>query len=462
MTSVLPTPAATGPGDATSGTGPAPGRWTRVGVHTPRGRLDVALPADVAVAELVPMVRELLGRASTDTPQAWRFTGPAGGPLPADATLDELGIREGELLHLGPPRPAPAPPVLDDAAETVAGAVRGAADVAGTARWSGTAAAVLATAAAGAVLSTMDGSWRPWACALAAAGAVGALLVAHRGRDDDRLTTAAALCAVPAAATAGLTALPAPAGAGALLLAAAGTGLAAAAGQAIARAVSPVLLAVALAASGTAAAALARLLLEAPVTAVAAGLAAPALAAGPLLPRLALRLARIPAPAVPTDAESVAGAERVLPGAELTARAELARGLHTGTLAGTAVAAAGAAAVAATGGWTGGLLLVVTAAVLLLRARALVEPAAARILTGAAVVAVATAAVPAALALDPAPRLAVAAGLLLAVGAGAAAARTTPSPPARRALDVCELVLTAAAVPAALAAMGLFALVRTL
>ncbi|WFG44584.1 EsaB/YukD family protein [Pseudonocardia alni] len=216
MTSVLPAPAATGPGDAVPATtyGPVPGRWTRVGVHTPRGRLDVALPADVAVAELVPMVRELLGRAATDTPQAWRFTGPAGGPLPAGATLDELGVHEGELLHLGPPRPAPAPPVLDDAAETVAAAVRGAADAAGTARWSGTAAAVLATTAAGAVLSTVDGSWRPWACALAAAGAVVALLVAHRARDDDRLTTAAALCAVPAAATAGLTALPAPAGAG--------------------------------------------------------------------------------------------------------------------------------------------------------------------------------------------------------------------------------------------------------
>lgn len=464
MTSVLPVPAATDPGDATSAatSGPVPGRWTRVGVHTPRGRLDVALPADVAVAELVPMVRELLGRATADTPQAWRFTGPAGGPLPAAATLDELGVREGELLHLGPPRPAPAPPVLDDAAETVAGAVREAADAAGTARWSGTAAAVLATAAAGAVLSTVEGPWRPWACALAAAGAVGTLVVAHRGRHDDRLTTAAALCAVPAAATAGLTALPGPAGAGALLLAAAGAGLAAAAGQAIARAVSPVLLAVALAASGTAVAALARLLLEAPVTAVAAGLAAPALAAGPLLPRLALRLAGIPAPAVPTDADSVAGAEQVLPGAELTARAGLARGLHTGTLAGTAVVAAGAGAVAATGGWTGGLLLVVTAAVLLLRARALVEPAPARILTGSAVVAVAIAAVPAALALEPAPRLAVAAGLLLAVGVGAAAARATPSPPARRALDVCELVLTAAAVPAALAAMGLFSLVRTL
>ncbi|MEJ8280255.1 type VII secretion integral membrane protein EccD [Pseudonocardia spirodelae] len=460
MTSVMPAPATAGDDGAPSGSpaGPVPGRWTRVAVHTPRGRLDVALPADVAVAELVPMVRELLGRGTPGLPQAWRFTGPAGGALPPDATLDELGVREGELLHLGPPRPAPAPPVLDDAAEAVAGVVREAGTGA-TAR-AGSAGAVLTTAAAAAVLSTVDGPGRPWACALAAVAAGVALLVAYRTAHDPRVAGAAALCAVPVAAAAGLTALPAPPGAGALLLAAAGAGLAAAAGQALVRTVSPVLLAVALTAGATAAAALARLLLDAPVTAVAAGLAAPALAAGPLLPRLALRLAGVPAPAVPTGADGLADAERVLPGDELLARAGLARGLYLGTLAGTADPAAGAAAVAAAGGPPGGLLLLETAAVLLLRARSCAEPAAARVQAAAAVVAVAAAAVPAALTLSAALRPAVAAGLLLAVAGGAAAVRAAPSPPARRALDVGELVLTAAAIPAALAAMGLFALVR--
>ncbi|MBP2365825.1 type VII secretion integral membrane protein EccD [Pseudonocardia parietis] len=462
MTAVLPPP-------ALPAADPEPGHRVRVSVLTPRGRADLALPADVVLAELVPMVRELVGRAgTTGVPQAWRFSGSGGGPLPPDRTLDELRVHDGELLHLGPARPVPAPPVLDDAAEAVAHTVREAGEGSGAAGWAGPAAAVLGTTGACAVLSTVDGPLRLAAVATAAAGALIALVVARRctasgGAADARTATGAALCAVPAAATAGLLALPAPAGAGALLLAAAGAGCAAAAGQAIARAVSPVLLAVAMACTGTALAALARLLLDAPVGAVAAGLAAPALAAGPLLPRLALRLAGIPAPDVPADAGGLPGAEQVLPGDVLAARARLARGLHSGTLAGTAVPAVGGAAVAAaTGGWTGAVLLAVTATVLLLRARALVEPVPARVLAGTAVVAVVSVAVPVALTVEAPVRIGVAAGLLLAVAAGAATARARPSPPTRRALDVLELVLTAAAIPAALAAMGLFGLVRGL
>ncbi|MBC3189754.1 type VII secretion integral membrane protein EccD [Pseudonocardia sp. C8] len=443
---------------------PHSGRWVRSTVLTPRGRVDLALPADVPVAELVPMVRELVGRPSrAGVPEAWRFTGAAGGPLPPDATLHELRVRDGDLLRLGPAGPAPAPPVRDDAAEAVADAVREAGTAAGDARWAGPAAAVVVTAAACAVLSTVDGPLRPAAAATAAAGAVVALIVTRRSHVDGHAPAGAGLCAVPAAATAGLLALPGPPGAGALLLAAAAAGLVAAAGQALRHAVCPALLAVALACTGTAAAALARLLLDAPPGAVAAGLAAPALAAGPVLPRLALRLAGVPAPDVPADADGLPGAERVLPPDVLAARARLARGLHAGTLAGTALPAAGGSAVAAAvGGPPGALLLAATAAVLLLRARALVEPVPARLLAGTAVAAVAAAAVPAALAVAPAVRIGVAAGLLLAVAAGAAAARATPSPPARRALDVTELVLTAAAIPVSLAAMGVFALVRGL
>lgn len=456
MTSVLPAPAAAEPETATPS-----GRWVRVTVLSPRGRADVALPADVAVAELVPMVRELIGGTPADgVPQGWRFTGPGGGPLPPDATPEDLRIRDGELLHLGPPRTAPAPPVVDDAADALAEAVREAA--ADTGRPAGALAAASAVLAACAVLATVAGPLRPAAAGLAALGAVVGLYVARRRSGPDAV--AAAGCAVPFAATAGLLALPAgpPLTPGTVLLAAAAGGAAAAAGSALAGTASAVLAAAALTASGIAAAALARLLLDAPTAAVAAGLALPMLAAGPLLPRLALRLAGVPAPAVPTDLDGLDAAERG-PGPELPARAALARALHTGTLAGTALPAAGGAAVAASGGgWAGGLLVAVTAAVLLLRARALAEPGPARMLAGIAVLGVAGAAVPAALAHGPGVRLGAAAALGLAVLVGGAMVRVTPSPPARRALDVTELLLTAAAIPAALAAMGLFTWVRGL
>ena len=41
-------------------------------------------------------------RARGRGPEPWRLTGAAGGPLPPDATLDELGVLDGELLRLGP------------------------------------------------------------------------------------------------------------------------------------------------------------------------------------------------------------------------------------------------------------------------------------------------------------------------------------------------------------------------
>ncbi|MFP5019841.1 type VII secretion integral membrane protein EccD [Pseudonocardia phyllosphaerae] len=452
MTSVVPRPVAVSV--------PASGRWVRVTVVTPRGRADLALPADVAVAELVPMVREVVGgRPVSRRPEGWRFTGTSGVPLPPDATPDELSLRDGELLHLGPARPVPAPPVVDDAADAVAESVRSATGP-GPLPVGAVGATLLVVAACG-VLATVTGPLRPGAAVLAGAGALVALLVARRSGGNG-----AACCAVPPAATAGLLALPPTTGApsaGALLLAAAAAGAVAATGLVLLRVLSPLLLAATLATSATALAALAALVLDAPAPAVAAGLAAPALAVGPLLPRIALRLAGVAAPAVPTGADDLAAAEHLPGAAELPARAELARGLLAGAVAGTALPAAGAAALAASGGGTAGAgLAAVTAAVLLLRARTHTEPLPAQALTGCALAGVAAAAVPAALAHGAEIRLAVAAGLGLATLVGAACVRATPSPPVRRALDVVELLLTAAAIPVALAAMGLFALVRGL
>ena len=43
-----------------------------------------------------------------------------GGPLPAEATLTELGVLDGELLRLAPEGPAPASPVFDDPVDALA------------------------------------------------------------------------------------------------------------------------------------------------------------------------------------------------------------------------------------------------------------------------------------------------------------------------------------------------------
>ena len=90
---------------------PAPPAYCRLTVLAPGTRADVAVPADVPAAELVPMLMELFGRHGDPArPEPWRLTGATGGVLPPDATLDELGVVDGELLRLGPTAPPTVSP----------------------------------------------------------------------------------------------------------------------------------------------------------------------------------------------------------------------------------------------------------------------------------------------------------------------------------------------------------------
>ncbi|TCK20366.1 type VII secretion integral membrane protein EccD [Pseudonocardia endophytica] len=452
---------------------PPADRWCRAGVLTPRGRVDLALPADVPVAELVPMVLELIGEPSrqdesggSPVPEPWRLCGPAGGPLPPEATLDGLGVLDGELLHIGPRAAAVPPPVFDDPADALAAAVR---DGGSAGSWRpGPVAAPLVVTAAAVLLATVRTSSVPVVVAAAVVAVLGAgLAVLHARRVSSRDGAAAgsaALCATAPAAAAGVLVLPGPLGSGQVLLGALGAGLAAVLGLAVLRSVTPALLAVVVVAPALVVAAVVRLGTDAPIGAIGAGLAAVALAAGPVLPRAALRVAGMPAPVVPTDLEEIARADTaVLPAPELGRRADLARGLFAGLSAGAALPAGGGAVVAAAdGSWSGVALAAVTVVVLLLRARAFAEAGPALVLAATAVGTAVGTGLLAATAHGPVVRL-VAAGVLgLGVLVAVRTAGTTLSPVGRRTLDVLELVLTAAAIPAALAAMGLFALVRGL
>ena len=86
---------------------PAAPAFCRVTVLAPGRRVDVALPVDVPMAELNPLVLELLGEParSPARPDPWRFAGATGAQLPPGATLDELGVLDGETLRLGPAAP---------------------------------------------------------------------------------------------------------------------------------------------------------------------------------------------------------------------------------------------------------------------------------------------------------------------------------------------------------------------
>jgi type VII secretion integral membrane protein EccD len=447
--------------------------FCRLTVLAPRARVDVSLPADVPVAELVPMVLELVGEPVFGLrPEPWRLSGAAGGPLPPGATLAQLGVPDGELLRLAPAAPPPPPPVFDDPVDALAATAGGSEDR----RFAAAAVLSVAVAAAGLLALRPGGTLPAVVAGLGAAVAVAAAArLARRAAavsDPHHLHLAArtaAVTAVPLAAAAGWAVQPASPGVARLLLAVAAAGTVAALAQVALRVVAPLLIGAVVSAVPVGLGALAVLRFDAPVSAVAAGVCAVALAAGPLLPRIALRLAGTPRPVVPGDGTELVDADGgadVLPPAEFAERADLARGYLAGLVGGCAVVAAGAALPAAAGGeWAGPVLAGVAAVVLALRARSYADPAPARTLLAAAVAAVAGLGWLVALRTGPAGQP-VAGGALLVValvGTGAlAGGRRAGSPVVRRALDLMEGVLIAAAIPLALAAMDLFRLVREL
>jgi len=444
--------------------------FCRLTVLAPRHRVDVALPSDVPVAELVPMVLELVGEPGrTVAPRPWRLSGIVGGPLPAAATLGELGVLDGELLRLGPALPVPAAPVFDDPVDAVAA---GAAT--GTRGRRFEAAVVLTASVATAVLLGASGPGSAPSALLAGAGALlaitGAGRLAQRGGDPtftQALARGVGLAGVALAAAAGWAAVPDPPGPVPLMAAALAAGIAAAATQLLLRVVAPALVAAGAVAVVCAGAVIAVRLGATPVAA-ATGVAALALVAAPLLPRAAIRLAGLPRPVVPADeTELTDDDEPLLPPAELAERADLARGYLAGLVGAAAVLAASGALIAASaGGWAGPGFAGVTAVVLLLRARGYADVAPAR--TGLAAGTAVAIGLAAAVGGPGSPWGLVACAVLL-VGAGAGIAalaaaergtRPELSPVLRRTVDLVEGVFAAAAVPLALAAMDLFALVR--
>jgi hypothetical protein len=485
----------------------APPAFSRVTVLTPDRRVDVALPTDVVLAELVPMVLELLGEPlrSPDRPDPWRFTGTTGGLLPSGATLDELGVLDGEMLRLGPASPPPPAPVFDDPVDALAAL---APHRRRDRRWPAT-AAVGVTLAAAALLATVrsGGAGGPQVAAASWLGGIGAVAalayagwVARRhGRsgvepdadaepggvleDDvpededaagdlgaDRLAAlVAACCAVPLAGAAGWAAFPGPPDATHLLIAAVAAGTAAAVGQVALRAVAPLLIAAVVLAVVTGTAAVVGLRFGVAAPALSAAAAAVALCAGPLLPRAVLRLAGLPRPVVPADARDLVSADAgpdLLSPAELAERARVARGQLAGLSGGFAVAAAVAVLpAAAPGGWAGTALAAVAVVTLLLRARGFADVGPSRVHLVAGIAAGVALVVLGAAASGPAGRPVGALVLIGAAALGVQALDGAPpglSPVARRAVDIAEGALTAIAVPLALAAAGVFALVRGL
>ncbi|MFJ4961830.1 type VII secretion integral membrane protein EccD [Streptomyces sp. NPDC088729] len=336
----------------------------RLTVRAPSVTIDLAVPADVPVADLLPTLLRYVGEEAEESGldhAGWVLQRLGDAPLDEETTLTGAGLVDGAVLHLRPHTQALPEARLDDLvdgmAETVArrlhtwhaGAARGL--LVGTA---------VATVAAALVVVFRPGVAESSGIRAACAAIVGVLLLAGAGSASravgDRLSaTALALLVAPCFALVGwvlpggdLTGPDATEVVGARLLAA---GAAAAGGAVLALAATavgaPALLATAMVAVATAIAGalMGYTGLDAPAS-VALVAAVVTLAAGAVAP-FAFKLAGMRMPALPSSAGQLQEGIDPYAGDEVAERTELAGRWVAVLFAATGTVAAAALAVLA-------------------------------------------------------------------------------------------------------------------
>ncbi|MEP6697080.1 MAG: type VII secretion integral membrane protein EccD [Pseudonocardiales bacterium] len=452
----------------------------RVTVVAPYTRVDVALPHTATLAELLPTLLKLAGEDVVDSGAAhggWALARLGERPLDSGHTIDALGIRDGDVLHLRPRRAELPTPVFDDVVDAIATTTRERA-----ARWQPANTRRTGLVIGGALLSAgvlapaLAGTNRQAAALIAAA--VAALLLLSgaglaRALQDSAAGAVSAGAGLAYAFVAGLVATApghgiAPLGRTELLLACSAL--------LVAAVLAAVLVGDFTAVFGAAAAVgllgclcvLFTLLGGVSTRGGAAVAAALTMSAAPVLPILALRLARLPLPTVAADASDMTEDESAVPGPGTTTRAEQAESHLTGLLTACCVVLAGAQVLLVGSGRTDArVLCAVVAAALLLRSRYYADRAQRLVLLatgllGAVAVVGATAAAAGGLA-----QLLGGLGALLIGGATAvvvalAVPGRPPSPYAARALDIVEIALLVSIIPLAMGVLGAYSYVRGL
>ncbi|MEV0380479.1 type VII secretion integral membrane protein EccD [Nonomuraea sp. NPDC050643] len=451
----------------------------RVTVVTPRGFLDLGLPPDIPLGNLLPTLLRIAGEGLAEAGLAhggWVLQRLGGPPFDPNATLSELSVHDGELLHLRPRGHELPEVVFDDVADAVATGV-----LERTGRWQPAttrsyglrAAAALLGLGAAALLITGP----PWLPAALVAGGVALILLLvavalSRAMGDARSGAVIGYAALPYGFVAGLVG-PAPSqgifqpetllsASGVVLMLATATGFAVAQGL-------PTFL-------GLAAAAFCGLLgsglvmaFDLPAAGVAAVLAAIAVGLTTAIPSLSFRLAGMPLPALPTTAEELRRESGDLDGALVIDKAVVADRYCAGLLGGVALVVLGAQVLLVLDGtWAAFAMSAALSLSLLMRARVfegrgqrtwlltttllgVILPAAALAVTGAAGGLVLYGIVPALVVLA----LAVAGTALWLTSA-------RPSPFWGRVGDIFDILLMIALIPLALAVMDLYETIRGL
>ncbi|MFC9976315.1 type VII secretion integral membrane protein EccD [Spirillospora sp. NPDC127200] len=353
----------------------------RVRVVAPRRRIDVSLPADVPLAHVLPTLLQVMGRDMADAGLAhsgWVLQRLDEPPLDESMTLAQSDVRDGELLYFRPGLAQLPEIVFDDVADVVATGINEHSD-----RWRPettrrfglqASAALLAAGAAGLALSGPA-----WGLVAITAGAVAAVLlvagaVLSRAVGDSRAGAVLGFSALPYVFLGGLLAPARPIGLpdlgaphlmtafGAVTLAAVAAAFAIIEGL-------PAFLGVGLTALvGTLAVLSVQAFGFAP-HGVAALVASLCLALTALIPSLAFRLARLPLPPVPENADELRNSQ-TFDGPSLLRRTREADRFTTALVAGVGLVGLGAQFSLVTArGWLPVTMSLCLGLVLILRAR---------------------------------------------------------------------------------------------
>lgn len=313
--------------------------------------IDVVLPSDLCVAELLPTIVGLVDdRALPDgAARPWRLQRACGAPLDQSSSLADNGIRDGELLVLDADDSPTLGPLRRAAPQQVVGTRAVDARIG---RCVPGAVCVLATTLAAAVLATTVGSVGATTYAIIAAAAAVAAFVAAVATGYE---TAPSICAVSLAGTTGFLAVPSGPAAPNVFLAAAAASSVSLLVLRLSGRWPPALLAVAVSSLLIAVVTVVAL----PLTLVGAALSATALALLALAPRVAMLAAGL-------------GPDRWQ--GEVADSAAAGHAILSGLVAGCAAGAASGAVVAAVTGHAGALQFTgLVAMVLLLRCRTYVD-----------------------------------------------------------------------------------------
>nr|WP_277350221.1 type VII secretion integral membrane protein EccD [Nonomuraea sp. FMUSA5-5] len=462
----------------------------RVTVVTPRGFLDLGLPPDIPLGNLLPTLLRIAGESLAEAGLAhggWVLQRLGGPPFAPDATLSELAVHDGELLHLRPRGHELPEVVFDDVADAVATGV-----LERTGRWQPAttrtyglrAAAALLVLGAAALPAAGPAAWSaagpaagpPWTPVALVAGAVALvlLLVAvalSRALGDAASGAAIGYAALPYGFLAGLTgpasgtALLEPdnllAGCGVLLMLATATGFAVAGGL-------PAFLGVAVAALAGLVASGLVMAYDLHAAGVASVLAALAVGLTTAIPALSVRLAGMPLPALPTTAEELRREGGELDGELVLDRTVVADRFCTGLLGAVAlIVLAAQALLLMEGTWAALAMSGALTLSLLMRARVFEGRGQRAWLLSATLLGVALPAAGAVItAADPTVLYLIVPGLvvlaLAVAGTALWLATARPSPFWGRAGDILDILLMIALIPLALAVMDLYETIRGL